>query len=372
VTTGRSFQEVFAKDPMVAARAPGRVNLMGDHTDYNQGLVLPTVIPQQTAVEVAIGSGLHEVYSATLGRTARFGGGALTDFARYVGGCVRVLEEGGTRIPPLQLRIVSDVPVGAGLSSSAALEVATIRALDALLGLKLEAEEVASLAHKAEVEYAGVACGIMDQMASSLAEPDLMLFLDTMTMERRLTHLPEGTELLVINSEMPRALAATGYNQRRAECEAAAAMLGVPNLRLVEDSTALERLPSPLKERARHVVSENARVLAALDADAVEFGRLMIASHASLRDDYAVSLPPIDKLVSALENEQGVFGARLTGAGFGGCCVALVAAGQAPAIGREIVARAYSGCVPTVVIPDVRPAVSARPPAEPIPSRRRL
>jgi len=130
-------------------------------------------------------------------------------------------------------------------------------------------------------------------------------------------------------------------------------MLGVPSLRLVEDSAAVERLPSPLKERARHVVSENARVLAALNADAVEFGRLMKASHASLRDDYAVSLPPIDELVAALQNEQGVFGARLTGAGFGGCCVALVAAGEARAIGRRIMARAFPGCVPTVVIPEV-------------------
>ena len=200
MNTGRRFYEIFGKDPTVAARAPGRVNLMGDHTDYNKGFVLPTVIPQQSRVEAAVGSGLHEVYSATLGRTARFNSGALTDFARYVGGCVRVLEERGARIPPLQLRIVSDVPVGAGLSSSAALEVATIRALDALLGLKLKAEEVAVLAHKAEVKYAGVACGIMDQMVCSLAESDLMLFLDTMTRERRLIPLPEETELLVVNS----------------------------------------------------------------------------------------------------------------------------------------------------------------------------
>jgi galactokinase len=352
VTTGPSFREIFGKDPTVVARALGRVNLIGDHTDYNQGFVLPTVIPQQTVVEVAVGSGLHEVYSATLGRTVRFNGGPLTDFARYVGGCVRVLEERGASIPPLQLRIASEVPVGAGLSSSAALEVATVRALDALLGLEIGAEEVATLAHKAETEYAGVACGIMDQMACSLAEPDLMLFLDTMTMGRRLIPLPEGTEFLVVNSGIPRALAATGYNQRRAECEAAAAMLGVPNLRLIEDPATVERLPSPFKERARHVVSENARVLAALNADALEFGRLMTASHASLRDDYAVSLPPIDELVSALDSERGVFGARLTGAGFGGCCVALAAAGEARAIGRKLVARAFTGCVPTIVVPE--------------------
>jgi galactokinase len=335
-----SFAEIFGTEPVVAACAPGRVNLIGDHTDYNQGFVLPTVIPRQTVVEAAIGSDHHQVYSATLGRMARFNGGELVDFTRYVGGCVRVLEYRGAKIPPLQLRISSDVPVGSGLSSSAALEVATMRVLKVLLGLDLGPEEIAVLAHRAEVDHAGVACGIMDQMACSLGQADLMLFLDTMTMQHRLLPLPNDAEILVIDSGIPRALTGTQYNQRRAECEAAAAMLGVASLRLIDDAAALERLPSPLRERARHVVTENARVLAALDADAVKFGALMTASHASLRDDYAVSLPELDELVAALQNEKGVFGARLTGAGFGGCCVALVAAGEASAIGRRIVNRA--------------------------------
>ena len=168
---GPSFAEIFGRKPIIAACAPGRVNLLGDHTDYNQGFVLPTIIPQQTVVEAAIGSGYHEVYSTTLARMARFDGGELVDFARYVGGCIRVLEQRGTKIPPLQLWVSSDVPVGSGLSSSAALEVATIRALDALLGLGLGPEEIALLAHRAEVEHAGVSCGMMDQMACSLGNP---------------------------------------------------------------------------------------------------------------------------------------------------------------------------------------------------------
>jgi galactokinase len=353
VTASRSFQENFGKYPTVAARAPGRVNLIGDHTDYNEGFVLPTVIPQQTTVEVAIGSGPSEVYSAALDRALRFDSGPLTDFARYVGGCVRVLKNRGASIPALQLRIASDVPVGAGLSSSAALEVATIRAIGALLGLDLAPDEIAALAHKAEVEHAGVACGVMDQIACSFGEPGLMLFLDTMTMERRLVPLPKDTELLVVNSGIPRALAGTQYNRRRAECEAAAAMLGVPSLRRVSDPSVVEGLPSPLKERARHVVSENARVLAAIDADAADFGALMKASHASLRHDYAVSLPVIDELVAALQSRPGVFGARLTGAGFGGCCVALVAAGEAAAIGSDIAAQSFPEFTPTVVVPAI-------------------
>ena len=348
MNVGPGFAEIFGTKPIVAAHAPGRVNLIGDHTDYNQGFVLPTIIPRQTVVEAAIGSGQHQVYSATLDRMAQFNGGELVDFARYVGGCVRVIEQRGAEIPPLQLCITSDVPVGSGLSSSAALEVATIRALNALLGLDLGPEDIAVFAHQAEVDYAGVACGIMDQMACSLGQADSMLFLDTMTMQHRLVPLPNNAEILVIDSGIPRALAGTQYNQRRAECEAAAVMLGLASLRLLDDAAAVEGLPSPLKERARHVVTENARVLAALDAEAVEFGGLMTASHASLRDDYAVSLPELDELVAALQGENGVFGARLTGAGFGGCCVALVAAGEASAIGRRIVDRAP---LSTVVVP---------------------
>lgn len=367
MTASRSFQEIFGKPPTVAGSARGRVNLIGDHTDYNQGFVLPTVIPQQTTVEAAIGSGLCEVYSATLDRIVRFDSGLLTDFARYVGGCVRVLEHRGASIPALQLRIASDVPVGAGLSSSAALEVATIRAIDALLGLELAPDEIAALAHQAEVEHAGVACGVMDQIACSIGEPGFMLFLDTMAMERRLAPLPKGAEVLVVNSGIPRALAGTQYNQRRAECEAAAAMLGVPSLRRVGNPSTIERLPSPLKERARHVVTENARVLAAINADAAAFGALMTASHASLRDDYAVSVPAIDELVAALQRRPGVFGARLTGAGFGGCCVALVAAGDAIAIGRDIAAQRFAEFAPTVVVPAIGKAVSAQPAAEPTP-----
>jgi len=337
VNSGRSFLQVFGIPPTVTAAAPGRVNLLGDHTDYNGGFVLPSVIPQETVVEAALGTGVHQVYSATLGRLLQFGeGGELAEFGRYVGGCVRVLENRGVAVPPLRLRIASQVPVGAGLSSSAALEVATLRALADLLGIVLEAEEIALLAHCAETEFAGVSCGIMDQMACSLGEAGRMLYLDTSTLERKLLPLPAGAEVLVVHSGIPRSLVTSAYNERRAECEAAAAMLGVESLRAVEELGMLKVLPSPLRERARHVVTENARVLAALEAAAPEFGTLMSQSHASLRDDYAVSLPALDALVAALQHSNDVFGARLTGAGFGGCCVALVAEGTAAATGNRI------------------------------------
>src|SRR3954447_3773170 len=189
----------------------------------------------------------------------------------------------------------------------------------------------------------------MAAMQRQLGRTDRMLFLDTMTLERELLPLPADSELLVMHSGVPRSLAGSNYNRRRAECEAAAAMLGVRSLRMVDDLGAVDRLPSPLRERARHVITENRRVLAARNADAAAFGALMMQSHASLRDDYAVSLPAMDALVAALQQEPGVFGARLTGAGFGGCCVALVREGTAAAIGSRV--ASYFGEVPSVVVP---------------------
>jgi galactokinase len=164
-----------------------------------------------------------------------------------------------------------------------------------------------------------------------------MLFLDTRTLERRLLPMPAGTELLVLDSGLSRSLAASGYNERRAQCEQAAAMLGVPALRDVGDMRAVESLPEPLRRRARHVVTENARVLrAAAGIEAAEFGRLMNESHASLRDDYEVSVPPLDRLVALLQDQQDVYGARLTGAGFGGACVALCRAGRASTVAERV------------------------------------
>jgi galactokinase len=344
------FEKIFGTPAEHAASAPGRVNVLGDHTDYNQGFVLPCAIPQRTMVEIARGTGAHEVYSETLRYKVSFeSAGALSDFARYVGGCIAVLEERGVPVPPLRLRIVSEVPVGAGLSSSAALEVATLRAIDGLLGLGLTAMEIAMLAWQAENRFAGVACGIMDQMASSLGRTDRMLFLDARSLDYSLVPLPAHTELLVVDSGAPRTLAASAYNQRRAECQAAAEMLGVASLREVTSVAATEALPSPLRERARHVVSEDARVLRAVTAPAAEFGALMNLSHESLRDDFDVSVPAVDELVSHLQRDPAVFGARITGAGFGGACVALVRAGASAPI--PLAADAFRLARPRRIVP---------------------
>jgi galactokinase len=326
----RTFEALYGRPPEVRAAAPGRVNLLGEHTDYNEGYVLPTATPQQTRVEMARSPDRRfRYYAAELDRLIEhLDGDTLPgDFARYVQGCVEVLRSHGHVVDPVVARIESDVPIGSGLSSSAALEIAMLRALRSLYSLRIDDVQLALLAQQAEGEYAGVRTGVLDQMASSLCDRDHMLFLDTLTLERRVLPLPAATDLIVIHSGVPRELADTAYNARRAECETAAHALGVSSLRHVTDPGRAARLPAPLDRRARHVITENNRVLEALQADAARFGQLMNASHASLRDDYEVSIPALDALVAALQTQPEVLGARLTGAGFGGACVALARAG---------------------------------------------
>jgi len=339
----KDFQQVFGTAPDSLASAPGRVNLLGEHTDYNDGFVLPTAIPQHTTVHLGFSrDAQHHFYSQELDEWLSISDHDPTPkgFASYIFGCIRLLEQEGCTIPPVNLHVTSSVPIGSGLSSSAALEVATLRGLRTLLKLEIDDVHIAQLGQQAEINYAGVQCGIMDQMASSLADTEHILFLDTRTLERRVMPFPTGAEVLVIDSGVPRTLAGSGYNQRRAECEEAARQLGVKALRDITDPQLVEALPEPLQRRARHVITEDNRVLEVLQGiSASRFGELMNASHISLRDDYEVSVPPLDQLVAMLQQTPGVFGARLTGAGFGGACVALVASGQARAIAQNVLER---------------------------------
>lgn len=345
------FESIFATPAQVQAIAPGRVNLLGEHTDYNDGFVLPIAIPQQTTVQLGLsGDDRHHFYSQELNERVNFAPSDPTPegFASYLVGCIRVLEAQGFVIPPLNVYVTSTVPIGSGLSSSAALEVAMLRGLRSLLNLSIDDIQIAQFAQQAERQYAGVQCGILDQMASSLADTQHLLFLDTRTLDREILPLPAGAEIVILDSGIPRSLAESGYNQRRAECEAAAKRLGVQALRDVNDLAAIASLPSPLQQRARHVITENDRVLQARNGlSAEQFGDLMNASHASLRDDYEVSIAGLDKLVAILQAIPAVFGARLTGAGFGGACVALVAVGKAESVAQQAIAQyaeaGYSG-----------------------------
>ncbi|WP_442498592.1 galactokinase [Methylobacter sp. sgz302048] len=335
----KTFAAIFGTHPTASAEAPGRVNLLGEHTDYNDGYVLPTAIPQSTHVLLRPNEGnIFRVYAANLNQFIEFNMVAMPEehFGHYIYGCLRQIEELGIDIPKLDIYISSNVPIGLGLSSSAALEVAMLRALRVLLSLSLDDVQIAQLAQRAEIDYAGVNCGLMDQMASSLASVGHMLFLDIRTLERQKLPLPAGAEILVLDSGIIRMLAGSKYNERRAECEEAARLLGVPALRDVQDPSLTDPLPEPLCRRARHVINENNRVLRAREnISAEKFGQLMNDSHESLRDDYEVSIPELDELVSILRSQDGVYGARLTGAGFGGACVALCEQGAALHIGLE-------------------------------------
>lgn len=350
------FEDLFGVPPEAEASAPGRVNLLGEHTDYNDGFVLPIALPLATRVQIARSPDqLDRFFARDLDQLVCCSpeGPVPAGFAAYPHGCLTLLRECGFKVPAVVLCIESQVPMGAGLSSSAALEVATLRAARELLGVPIDDLEVAQLAQQAEIRFAGVNCGIMDQMASSLGHIGQMLFLDTRTLERRLLPLFAGSEVLVLDSGVPRRLGESGYNERRQQCEEAARLLGVRALRDVADQKALSTLPDLLLRRARHVVSENLRVLQATQGvDAAGFGRLMNASHQSLRDDFEVSVPELDLLVGLLQKKQEVFGARLTGAGFGGSCVALVQQGTAHVVANEVL-NSYreKGCQGALLVP---------------------
>jgi galactokinase len=322
----RAYREQFGEEPALVASAPGRVNLIGEHTDYNGGFVLPCAIDRRIAV--AIGPGEGALYSADFDQTRQIDE-KDSSWADYPRGVAWAMGEAGHEIGGFRAAFAGDVPLGSGLSSSAAIEAATALALDAFFGLRVGRTDLAIICQRAENDYVGVGSGIMDQYASLLCEAGAALLIDCRSLEAESVPLDlqaASLALVVCDTRVERGLADTGYNDRRATCERAARMLGVEELRDATEGD-LDLLSGAELKRARHVVSENARVLEAVralrDWDFEEFGRLMYASHASLRDDYEVSTPELDTFVKAAE-QHDARGARLTGAGFGGCAIALV------------------------------------------------
>jgi galactokinase len=322
----RAYKEKFGKEPELVASAPGRVNLIGEHTDYNGGFVLPCAIDRRIAV--AVGAGEGALYSADFDQTRQIDD-KDSSWADYPRGVAWAIGEAGHEIGGFRAAFAGDVPLGSGLSSSAAIEAATALALDAFFGLGVGRTDLALACQQAENDYVGVGTGIMDQYASLLCEAGAALLVDCRSLDAESVPLDlqaAGLALVVCDTRVERGLADTGYNDRRATCERAASMLGVEELRDATEGD-LDLLSGAELKRARHVISENARVLEAVEAlrdrDFEEFGRLMFASHASLRDDYEVSTPELDTFVRAAQ-QHGARGARLTGAGFGGCAIALV------------------------------------------------
>ena len=352
--------------PTVVASAPGRVNLVGGHTDYNDGFVLPVAIDLRTAVAAQLRDDRTiRVHSTDYGETATFPIAVPSEadprWAAYLAGVVWALREAEFDLVGADLAIASDVPQGAGLASSAALEVAMAFALVAVTGDDPTADRrlLASACQRAENEFVGVDCGILDQFATTLCERDSALLLDCRSGETKLVPLPNDVAVLVVDTNVAHSLADSAYNERRHECERGLEILterltDVDALRDVSVETFechAHVLPEPVRSRCRHVVRENVRVRAAAaalqDGDVSRVGELMSDSHVSLRDDYEVSCPELDLLVDLLDRE-GVYGARLTGGGFGGSVVALAEGGTAGAVIDAVTAdyEAETGVVP--------------------------
>ena len=326
----------------VVAYAPGRVNLIGEHTDYNDGFVLPAAVDRGVALAGRrVPGGPFTLYAADLDDHCIFGSGSLARdaqhaWANYFKGVVWALGERGIDVPACEAVVTGDIPQGAGLSSSAAYEVATVLLLESLGGFELPLEEVAKVAREAENGFVAVACGIMDQMASVFGQQGRALLLDCRSLAKQAVELPAGLKIVVVNSGVRHSLASSEYNKRRAECDEGVRVLSasLPNIRALRDVQAddLARLMPALSpvvgKRCRHVVSENVRVREAIQAmaagDLAKLKRLLAHSHASLRDDYEVSCGELDVLVDLALPQSCCHGARLTGAGFGGSTVNLV------------------------------------------------
>jgi galactokinase len=347
------FQAAFGGTPTALESAPGRVNLIGEHTDYNGGFAMPIAISQSTDVATrANGRAKSRAASEQIdiGAVKMFNGELKGSFVSYVQGARWALEQAGQPVPPVDVAVSSTVPVGSGLSSSAALLVATLRSLRGTFALDLSDTEIARLAYRAEREFVGVPVGTLDQMACSLGSVDAALFLDTLTLEYEKIALPPDIELVVVDSGVRHHHASGGYRTRREECERAARALDVrwlcdlkTPMEELTSSKAWQLLAGVLRRRARHVLSENQRVIEAAAAmranDVVTLGRLFDASHASLRDDFEVSTPEVDALVAELRAVDDCIGARMTGGGFGGAVVALAWLGTGERVAQNAVAR---------------------------------
>lgn len=359
----QAFQERFGCQPVSLAVAPGRVNLLGEHVDYNEGFVMPVAIDRATCLAFAPADTPHStILAADFGEETSFTlaslhgktdshGAPLTEWARYPAGVAWALASEGLSIPPMRGVFRSSVPRGAGLSSSASVEMAFAVAWAALGGWNLPPMRLARLAQKAENEYVGVHCGIMDQFASACGVTDHLLLLDCRSLEWRALPIPPAVAIVIADTSVRRRLSTSEYNERRQACEQAVAILrgDLPHLRALRDISPQEfdrlahRLPPLVEKRARHVVEEIERCRRAVPllekGDIVAFGQLMNECHRSLQNLYEVSTPELDAMVAIAQSLTGCYGARLTGAGFGGCTVNLVEKNAAPSFARKLAKR---------------------------------
>ena len=356
----QAYQDRFSQPPLHVARAPGRVNLLGEHVDYNDGFVLPAAIDRATYIAFSPSpTDRTTLVAADFAEEAQFtpgtlpaktqpDGSPLPEWALYPAGTAWALGGAGLSTPAMQAAFSSDIPRGSGLSSSASIELAFGVAWSKLGGWSLPPMQLALLGQKAENRYVGVNCGIMDQFASACGAADRLLLLDCRSLEYRTLPLPTNTVIVVADTTVRRKLTSGEYNDRRAACEEAVRLLApdLPGIKSLRDVSPADfnrlshTLPPTVEKRARHVVEEIERTRQAiplLEQDQTQaFGRLMNACHVSLRDLYEVSIPELDTMVQIAQSLPGCFGARLTGAGFGGCTVNLVASDQAGAFAQTL------------------------------------
>jgi len=360
LTALQAFEKRFSQAPQYVARAPGRVNLLGEHVDYNDGFVLPAAIDratyvafspaptEQTTLVAADFAEEAQFTAGTLSAKTQPDGSPLPEWAHYPAGTAWALAGAGHSTPAMLAAFSSDIPRGSGLSSSASIEMAFGVAWSRLGGWSLPPMQLALLGQKAENRYVGVNCGIMDQFASACGEADRLMLLDCRSLEYRSLPLPENTVIVVADTTVRRKLTSGEYNDRRAACEEAVRLLSrdLPGLKSLRDVSVetfnhlAHTLPVTVEKRARHVVEEIERTRRAIplleQGQTHEFGRLMNACHVSLRDLYEVSVPELDTMVEIAQPLPGCYGARLTGGGFGGCTVNLVASAQAEAFSQAL------------------------------------
>lgn len=358
------FQERFGGEPDIVVRAPGRVNLIGEHTDYNGGFVMPMAINRAMfmAIRYRGDDGVH-LLSGDFNHKARFN---LRDFdyrkphwIEYIKGVANGLKKRGLPLRGWDGVMLGNVPRGSGLSSSAALELAAAKAFSEVSNFPWDPVDMAVVGQEAENDWVGVNCGIMDQMISACGRAGHAYLLDCRSLEGEHVPLPKGVKVVILDTATRRGLVDSAYNERRKQCEEAAAFFGRDLLRDVsaEDFAAREAdLPEPTRKRARHVVTEDVRTLRAAEAmrvgDSETLGELMKQSHVSLRDDFEVSNDALNTMVDIACDQPGCLGARMTGAGFGGCAVALVEDGAVDAF-VETVPETYrrrTGLEPAVYV----------------------
>lgn len=371
------FTELWGVPPSVMARGPGRVNLIGEHTDYNDGFVLPVAIDLDVVVAARPRQDRQvNLYSLNFRQASAFNLDAIgrdsdCPWSNYVRGVALVLEKAGFRLRGMEAVIQGTVPIGAGLSSSAATELAAAYAFQAISGFELDDRRTALLCRQAENEFVGMQCGIMDQLAGTLGQESHALLIDCRDLSCQPVPWPSDLSIVVCDTMKRRELVNSAYNRRRLECERAVRLLaryvpGITSLRDVSPEVLDlhgHRLPEIVRRRAKHVLSENQRVLEAVvalqQADGETFGRLLDESHSSLRHDYQVSCHELDLMVHLARSLPGCLGARMTGAGFGGCTVNVVKVDAVPVFVPAVLERylAATGTVPQVFV--CRPGTGA-------------